>query len=200
MNKTNKRFGGWSSEGMKRYDEIAKIVKSDREHNEHVERQFKDYMMGKIYGDNTKAPKLVPVKEFSDIHDKLGKKYVPYNEFGMSKTLTKVNTKQTDVKNRYPDCVVSSTNNCEIKHTLTPTKHKKKHTITPTKHELPDPILSQPEVIQVHQQQVKTLAEMEQEIILKQYQKPITNIHEIYNIDKPKNSKDEVRKNEYYIL
>ena len=31
MNKTNKRFGGWSSEGMKRYDEIAKVIKSDRE-------------------------------------------------------------------------------------------------------------------------------------------------------------------------
>ena len=29
MNKTNKRFDGWSSQGMKRYDEIAKIIKAD---------------------------------------------------------------------------------------------------------------------------------------------------------------------------
>ena len=36
INKTNKRFGSWSGEGMKQYDEIAKLVKSDREHNQQV--------------------------------------------------------------------------------------------------------------------------------------------------------------------
>ena len=30
MNKTNKRFGGWSSEGMKQYDKITQVDKSDR--------------------------------------------------------------------------------------------------------------------------------------------------------------------------
>ena len=92
MNKTNKRFGGWSSEGMKRYDEIAGLVKSDREHNQQVEHQFKDYMMSKMYGDKTNAPKLVPDEILSDVHDKLDEKYVPYNEFSMS------TRKETDVK------------------------------------------------------------------------------------------------------
>ena len=65
-----------------------------------------------------------------------------------------VNTKQTDVKNIYPDSIVSNTENDDIKHTSTPTKHVPntnksniKHTITPTKHGLPDPIFSQPDVI-----------------------------------------------------
>ena len=46
-NKTNKRFGGWSSAGMKRYDEIAKLVKSDRTFNHQVESLFKDLMITK---------------------------------------------------------------------------------------------------------------------------------------------------------
>ena len=44
-NKTNKRFGGWSSEGMKQYDEISKVAKSNGELNQQVEYQFKDFMM-----------------------------------------------------------------------------------------------------------------------------------------------------------
>ena len=36
-----------------------------------------------------------------------------------------------------------------------------KQIITPTKHGLPDNILSRPDVIHVHQQKVKTSAEME---------------------------------------
>ena len=121
----------------------------------------------------------------------------------MSKILTKVNTKQTDVKNIYPDSIVSNTDKCVIKHTATPTKHKPdtdksniKHTITPTKHGLPDPILSQPDVIHMHQQKVKTLAEMEREIYLKQNKKNLTNIHDIYNSDKLKTSEIEVSHNE----
>ena len=60
MNKTSKRFGGWSSKDMKQYDEIAAIVKLDRKHNQQVEHQFKDFMMRKMYGDKTNAPKIVP--------------------------------------------------------------------------------------------------------------------------------------------
>ena len=200
MNKTNKRFGGWSSEGMKRYDEIAEVVKSDREHNQQVEYQFKDFMMTKMYGDQTNAPIIVPVKVLSDIHSKLGETYVPYNEFSMLKILSKNNTMQTDVKNIYPDSIASNTDKCVIKHTATPTKHKQdtdksniKHTITPTKHGLPDSILSQPDVIQ---QKVKTLAEMEREIYLKQNKKNLTNIHDIYNSDKLKTSEIVVSHNE----
>ena len=173
MNKTNKRFGGLSSEGMKRYDKIAKVAKSNREHNQQVEYQFKDFMMRKMYGDQTNAPKLVAVKVFSDIHSKLGKEYVPYNEY-MLKILPKVNTKQRD-KNIYSDSKVSNTDKCVIKHTATPTKYVPntnksyiKHIMTPTKHGLADPILSKPYVIQVHHQKVNTLAEMEGEVCLKQ--------------------------------
>ena len=49
LNKTNRRFGGWSSEGMKRYDEIAKLVKSDRELNQQAELFFKHLMMEKLW-------------------------------------------------------------------------------------------------------------------------------------------------------
>ena len=84
--------GGWSSEGMKRYYNIAQVVKSDRELNQQVEHQFKDFMMTKMYGDQTSVPKLVLVKVLTEMHSNLGNEYVPYNEF-MSKTLTKDNMK-----------------------------------------------------------------------------------------------------------
>ena len=61
MNKTNKRFVGWSSKGMKLNDKIAEVIKSDREHNQQVEYQFKDFMMRKMYGDQNNAPKIVLV-------------------------------------------------------------------------------------------------------------------------------------------
>ena len=84
----------------------------------------------------------------SDIHSKLGDKHVPFNEFRMSKILTKIYTKQTDIKNIYPDSKVSKADKCDIKHTATPTKYVSntdksniKHTITLRKHGLPDPIL-----------------------------------------------------------
>ena len=117
--------------------------------------------------------KLFRIKVLSDIHNSLGKEYVPYIKF-ISRALTKVNTKLTDVKNIHLDYKVSNTENCDIKHTSTPTKYvpnndnsNVKHTITPTKHGLPDPILSKRDVIYVHQQKVKTLAEMEREVRLK---------------------------------
>ena len=203
MNKTNKRFGSCSSEGMKRYDKIAEVVNSDREHNQQVEYQFKFFLIRKMYEHQTNAAKLVPVKVLSDVYSNLGKEHVLYHEFSMSKILTRNNTKQTEVKNIYPDSIVSNTNKCDIKHTATPTKYVPdtdksniEHTITPTKHGLPDPILSQPDVIHVHQQKVKTLAEMEREIYLKQNQKNLTNIHDIYNSDKLKTSEIEVSHNE----
>ena len=49
IKKTNTRFGGWSSEGIKHYDEIAKAIKSDREFNQQVEHQIRDVMMRKLY-------------------------------------------------------------------------------------------------------------------------------------------------------
>ena len=96
--------------------------------------------MRKIGKAQTNIPKLVLIKVLSDIHRKLGNEYVPYNKF-LSKTLTKVNTKQTDIKNIYPDSIVSNTDQYDIKHTSTPKEHLPntinyhiKHTIIPTKH------------------------------------------------------------------
>ena len=54
---TNKRFGGWSNEGMKPYDENALLVKSDGEPNQQVGHQFKDFMMRKMNGDQINVPK-----------------------------------------------------------------------------------------------------------------------------------------------
>ena len=54
-------------------------------------------MIRKMYWDQANTPKLFQIKVLLDIHSKLGKEYVPYNEF-MSKTLTKVNIKQTIIK------------------------------------------------------------------------------------------------------
>ena len=66
--------------------------------------------------------------------------------------------KLTDVKNIYPDSIVSNTDKCDIKYTTTQTKHQHNtnknnvnHTITPTQHGLADSILSQSYIIQVHQ-------------------------------------------------
>ena len=83
VKKTNKRFGGWTSDGMKRYDEIANLVKSDRNMNKKVEIEYKDFMFQKMYGDKeekqqTAAPDVI----LSDVHEKLGETYVPYNDFG----------------------------------------------------------------------------------------------------------------------
>ena len=76
-----KRFGGWSSEGMKQYDKIDQVVKSDIELNQQVEDQFIDFMIRKMYGDQTNVPKFFPLQLLSDIHSSLGNEYVPYNEF-----------------------------------------------------------------------------------------------------------------------
>ena len=82
VKKTNKRFGGWTSDGMKRYDEIASIVKSDRNMNKNVEIEYKNFMYQKMYGDKEEKQKTVPdVISSSDIQDKLGEEYVPYNDF-----------------------------------------------------------------------------------------------------------------------
>ena len=148
-----------------------------------------------MYGDKPYAPNLVLVKVLSDIHSSLGNMYDAYNEF-MSKTLPKVNTKQKDVNNIYPDCIISNTDKYDVKHTSTPTKHVSnadksniKYTKTSIKHLLPDHILLQLDFIQAHQQKVKILAEMEREVHLKQKKKIISNIHDIYNSDKSKTSK-----------
>ena len=116
MNKTNKRFGGWPNEGMKRYDEIAKVVKSDRKLNHPVEHQFKDFMMRKIYGHQTNVPQIIPIQVLSNRYSSLGNEYLPYNKF---ETLTRIDTKQTNVKNIYSDSIVSNTDKCDIKHTRT---------------------------------------------------------------------------------
>ena len=87
---------------------------------------------------------MCSVKVLSDIYSNLGETYVPYNMFSKSKTFTKINTKQIDVKNIYKDSIVSNTEDCDIKHTSTPTKYVPntdksiiKHKITPTQHGLP---------------------------------------------------------------
>ena len=125
----------------------------------------------------------------------------------MSKTLPKVNIKQTDIKNIYPNYIVSNTDKYDIKHASIPTqygpnidKSNINHTITPTTHGVADPIVSQSNIIQLHQQRVKILAEMEQEVHLKQKQKTFTNIHGICSSNKSKTNKIEVSNNEYYIL
>ena len=46
-----KGFGGWTSDGMKRYDKIASLIKSDQNMNKKVEIGYKDFMYQKIYGD-----------------------------------------------------------------------------------------------------------------------------------------------------
>ena len=81
VKKTNKRFGGWTSDGMKRYDEIASNVKSDRNMNKNIEIEYKNYMYQKMYGDKEEKQKPVPDVILSDIQDKLGENYVPYNDF-----------------------------------------------------------------------------------------------------------------------
>ena len=143
LNKTNQRFGGWSSEGMKRYDEIAKLVKSDRELNQQAELFFKDLMMEKNYGDKVNTPQITPVQVLSDIHQSLGDKYVPYNEFMFENT--------NDLK----------TNN--EKQVISPTKAGSDNMITPDKHMSADSISSKPEIINVYQTQGKSLAELEEE-------------------------------------
>ena len=84
IKKTNKRFGGWTSNGMKRYDEIANLVKNDRKMNNQVEIEFKDLMYQNTYGDKDETPEVIPIEIPSDIHEKLGNAYVPYNDFMMT--------------------------------------------------------------------------------------------------------------------
>ena len=97
-------------------------------------------------------------KVLSDIHSSLGYKNVPYNKF-MPEVLTIIEAKWTYIKNVYPDSIVSNTDKCDIKYTSTLTKHTPKtdkyyikHTITPTQYALADPILSQSDIIHMHQQ------------------------------------------------
>lgn len=81
VKKTNKRFGGWTSDGMKRYDEIASIVKKDRNMNKKIENDYKDFMYEKMYGAKEEKQNAVPDVILSDIQDKLGEEYEPYNDF-----------------------------------------------------------------------------------------------------------------------
>ena len=77
----------------------------------------------------------------------------------MPEAVTTIDKKRTDVKNIYPDSIVSNTDTRDIKHAIVPTKHIPnsdkyhiKHTITPTHYGLADPIMSQSDIIQVRQQ------------------------------------------------
>ena len=81
VKKTNKRFGGWTSDGMKRYDEIASVVKKDRNLNQKIENDYKDFMYEKMYGNKEEKQNAVPDVILSDIQDKLGEEYEPYNDF-----------------------------------------------------------------------------------------------------------------------
>ena len=127
---------------MKRYDEIAKMVRSDREFNHQVEFLFKDHMMKKMYGDKNEMPHITPVQVLSDIHSSLGNEYVPYNEF-----------------------MHEPTQALSTKYMVTNTNTNGKHSITPDKYISADSISSKPDVIEVYQKKVQTLSEMEQEFL-----------------------------------
>ena len=145
-------------------------------------------------------PKLFLFHSLSDIHSSLGNEYVPYNKF-IPQALTRIDTKLTNDKNTYPDSIVSYTDtwaSTPTKYVPNTEKYDIEHIIMPTQHGLPDPILSQSDIIKVHQQKVNTLAELEREICQKQ--KNSTNIHDIYNSNKPGVGEIEVSHNRYCIL
>ena len=50
--------------------------------NKQVEIEFKDFMYEKMYGDKEDKQNAVPDVLLSDIHEKLGEKYVSCNAFG----------------------------------------------------------------------------------------------------------------------
>ena len=49
---------------MKRYDEIASLVKSDRNMNKKVTIKYKDFMYQKMYGDKEKKTKCCSSHDF----------------------------------------------------------------------------------------------------------------------------------------
>ena len=51
VEKTNQRFFGQTSDGMKRYIEIASLVKCDRNINKKAEIEYKDFRYQNLYGD-----------------------------------------------------------------------------------------------------------------------------------------------------
>ena len=67
---------------MKRYDDIAGLVKSDQDMNKKVEIEYKDFMYQKMYGDKEEKQNATPDLISSDVHVKVGKTHVPYNDFG----------------------------------------------------------------------------------------------------------------------
>ena len=67
---------------MKRYDEIASLVKSDKNMNKEVEIEYKDFMYQNMYGDEEQKQNAVPLVILSDVHEKLGNTFVVYNGFG----------------------------------------------------------------------------------------------------------------------
>ena len=63
---------------MKRYNEIAGLVKSDRNIHKKVQIECKDFMYQKIYDDKEEKQNTVPLVILSDVHETLGNTYVPY--------------------------------------------------------------------------------------------------------------------------
>ena len=49
--------------------------------NKKVEIEYKDLLYQKMYGNKEENQDNVPVVIFSDVHEKLGNTYVPYNKF-----------------------------------------------------------------------------------------------------------------------
>ena len=66
---------------MKRYNEIANLVKYDRKMNKQVENELKDLMYQKTFGDKDESPEVIPLESCSDVYEKLGNAYVPPNDF-----------------------------------------------------------------------------------------------------------------------
>ena len=102
---------------MKRYDEIASLLQSDRIMNKKFEIEYKDFVYQKMQGYKEENQDIVPLVILSDVHERLGNTYVPYN----------------DIESPY------ITNKKEI--TITSKNGEKMH-ITPEKEMISDTILS----------------------------------------------------------
>ena len=80
VKKSNERFGDWTSDGMKGYNEIANLVKSDWIMNKKVEIEYKDFIHRKMYN-NEENQQTFPFVILSDIHEKLANTCLPNNNF-----------------------------------------------------------------------------------------------------------------------
>ena len=95
--KKNKRSGGRTSDGMKRYNKSTSLVKCDWR----INREFKiDYKCQKMYRNKEETQDIFPLMILSDVHKNLGNTCVTYNDveslFIINKkiTITETNDKR----------------------------------------------------------------------------------------------------------